>query len=194
MQALQARTVPVDSVPSGNRASRLRFRPSWMPAAPSPCCTARSAMCWRSAKSSPSLGLVIPNSRGGVLHYGNFQRDVFKRAVTTTSLTGVTSHDLRHTYASWVGARGAVEASGGCLCANHRAVSPPCRRPVGRRPRCLRRAAERPANLLRAGRRRRVCRERCNPFAPPKTTLRREPRSSISSPAAGQRVDRCGAA
>ncbi|MGW5649577.1 hypothetical protein ACWEV3_40080 [Saccharopolyspora sp. NPDC003752] len=55
---------------------------------------------------------MIPNSKGGVLHYSNF-----KRAVSAADLTGVTPHSPRHAYALRAVAvrradRGSVEASG----------------------------------------------------------------------------------
>ncbi|MEV0697457.1 tyrosine-type recombinase/integrase [Saccharopolyspora sp. NPDC050389] len=49
-------------------------------------------------------GLVVPNSKGGVLNYSNsnFKRDVWTPATTGAELTDVTPHGLRHTYASWL--------------------------------------------------------------------------------------------
>lgn len=47
-------------------------------------------------------GLVVPNSRGRVLNYSNWKRDVWGPATTGARLPDVTPHDLRHTYASWI--------------------------------------------------------------------------------------------
>lgn len=46
--------------------------------------------------------LLFATNRGTVLHYQNFRRRHWQRAVDAAGLLELTPHDLRHTYASWL--------------------------------------------------------------------------------------------
>ncbi|MFI0465347.1 tyrosine-type recombinase/integrase [Saccharopolyspora sp. 5N102] len=65
-----------------------------------PCATPHRKL--RRRQGECRSGLVVPSSTGTVLHYSNFRRDVWNPIVKATGLVGVTPHDLRHTYASWL--------------------------------------------------------------------------------------------
>ncbi len=53
--------------------------------------------------------LVFSSPRGGPLNYQNFMLRIWKPAVTTAGLEGVTAHDLRHSAATYLDAVGAPE-------------------------------------------------------------------------------------
>lgn len=70
---------------------------AWMKAHPAtPCRT-------RHRDDKPCRGsLLVPSGAGTVLAYNNFRRRHWDYAAEAAGLVGVSPHDLRHTYASWL--------------------------------------------------------------------------------------------
>ncbi|MGH3516206.1 MAG: tyrosine-type recombinase/integrase, partial [Haloechinothrix sp.] len=70
---------------------------AWMEAHPPVRCSARH----RDGKACNGA-LLFPSKVGTALHYQNFRRRHWDPAVEKAGLGGVTPHDTRHTYASWL--------------------------------------------------------------------------------------------
>lgn len=62
---------------------------------------------FETAPRTPSAGqLVFPSERGKPVHFSDFNRSVFKRIVAAAGVPELTTHDLRHTFASQALSRG----------------------------------------------------------------------------------------
>ena len=82
----------------------------------------------QSLTGADAEALVFSSPRGGPLNYQNFMFRIWKPAVTTAGLEGVTAHDLRHSTATYLDAVGAPEQLMRRRLATARATHPPCLR------------------------------------------------------------------
>ncbi|SDP61421.1 Site-specific recombinase XerD [Actinopolyspora xinjiangensis] len=73
----------------------------WMAAHPAVRCRAQHR-----DKKRCDGALLLPSKAGTPIGYSNFRRDRWNPAVQEAALDGLTPHDLRHTYASWLLQRG----------------------------------------------------------------------------------------